>query len=107
MTKIEQIAADILATIRVNTHSHTVATLVAQWESNIAWLGYKVGGKRWQAELMSAAKAGWIASTQITCIAIPPSEETLAWGGFLGGEIIPVPEMYKDAEQRFAEKFGA
>lgn len=106
MTKIQTIAAEIIAQAKVNPNGFTVATLVAQWERNVEWLGLKVGGKAWQREVFSQARSAWIATTQKTTVAIPPSEQTLAEGGFLGGEIIPVAALMVEAEARFAEKYG-
>lgn len=107
MTKlINAIAADILTAIKTNPHGFTVETLVANWESKIEWLSLKRGGKAWQRELLSMARSAWIASTQQTTVAIPPSEETLSWGGFLGGEIIVQPAMVVAAEDAFYAKFA-
>lgn len=105
MEIIKQIAADTLANSKRNPHGYTVDTLVANWESRIEWLGLKVGGKAWKRELLSMAKSGWIATTQMTSVFIPPSEETLSWGGFLGGEVITTEEMRTDAEAAFYQRF--
>ena len=102
---VNKIAADLLANSR-NLKGLTVETLVAQWEQRIEWLGYKVGGKAWMRELLLTARCGWIATTQKTSVFIPPSEETLAWGGFLGGEYVSTEAMRNAAEAAFEERFG-
>ncbi len=105
-TNLSDIASDILATIRTNPNGFTVESLVDLWKSKISWRGFKVGGKAWQREVLSQARASWIASTQDTVTRIPPSEETLAWGGFLGGEILPNADKRAAAEALFESKFG-
>lgn len=106
MAIIEEIAADLLANSQ-NRKGLTVDELVAQWKQRIEWLGLKVGGKAWHRELLLTARCGWIASTQKTSTFIPPSEETLSWGGFLGGEFVSTPEMRANAERAFDSRFGA
>lgn len=106
MDKVHQIAADIIANLTINPNGFTTDTLVAHWANRIEWLGLKVGGKAWNRELLDVARSGWIASLRKTSIAIPPSEETLNAGGFLGGEIIPSAELRAAAEADFSAKFG-
>lgn len=107
MNLIHEIAADVVAKMTRNPHGFTAETLVKNWEDRIAWLGLKVGGKAWQRELFKTARNGWIATTQQTSVFIPPSEETLAWGGFLGGEFVTTPEMSANAEAAFDRQFAA
>lgn len=102
---VTEIAADLIAKGYGKTHNYTVETLVANWRQRIEWLGLKVGGKAWRRELLLAAKNGWIATSQETTVFIPPSEETLAWGGFLGGEFVHPKEMQIAAEQAFYQRF--
>lgn len=106
MTKVREIAQDVIANLKTNPNGFTVDTLVANWENRIEWLGLKVGGKAWQRELLKTARNGWIATTQQTSVFIPPSEETLAWGGFLGGEVIPSAELRQNAEAAFEARFA-
>lgn len=102
---VNQIAADTLANCE-NRRNLTVETLVAEWMQRIEWLGLKVGGKAWMRELLMTARCGWIATTQKTTVFIPPSEETLAWGGFLGGEYVATEALRISAEEAFEAKFG-
>lgn len=105
MELINAIAADTLANCKRNPNGFTVETLVKNWEDRIAWLGLKVGGKAWNRELLKTARNGWIATTQKTSTFIPPSDETLSWGGFLGGEFVTTQEMTVSAETAFHNKF--
>jgi len=82
-----------------------VETLIKNWEARIEWLGLKVGGKAWQRELLSQARSGWIGTTQKTTVFLAPSEETLSWGGFLGGEFVATEELRISAERAFEERF--
>ncbi len=104
---IIEIATDVLANSKGNPNGWTVETLVANWKQRIEWLSLKVGGKAWQRELFSMARSSWIATTQKTTHFIPPSEETLAWGGFLGGEFVATEALRVSAEQAFDARFGA
>ncbi|QIG73331.1 hypothetical protein EVC03_023 [Rhizobium phage RHph_Y5A] len=104
---VNEIAADVVANLKRNPNGFTAETLVKNWESRIAWLELKVGGQAWVRELVKVARAGWIATTQKTTVFIPPSEETLNWGGFLGGEYVSTEEMRMTAEEAFVAKFGA
>jgi hypothetical protein len=104
MNLINEIAADTIAN-SANKHGYTVETLVANWVSRNEWLGRKVGGKAWFRDLLASAKYGWVATTQKTSVFIPPSEETLAWGGFLGGEWVNPQHMKDDAEAAFYARF--
>lgn len=103
---VKEIAADVLANSQ-NRKNLTVEDLVARWQQRIEWLGLKVGGKAWQRELLLVARSNWIVTTQKTNVFIPPSEETLAWGGFLGGEFVSPQYMRDEAEQAFEHRFGA
>lgn len=103
---VQQIAADTIANLKRNPNGFTVETLIANWESRIEWLGLKVGGKAWQRELLKTARNGWIATTQQTSVFLAPSEETLAWGGFLGGEVIVTEEITNRAEAAFDKRFA-
>lgn len=104
---VRQIAEDIIANMHCNPNGFTVDTLIENWERRIDWLGLKVGGKAWQRELLEVARNGWIATLKTTSIVIPPSDETLNAGGFLGGEIIPSPALRSAAEADFSAKFAA
>ena len=103
---VNQIAADVIANLKRNPHNYTVETLVASWEKRIEWLGLKVGGKAWERELLSTARSGWIATTQQTTVFLAPSEETLQWGGFLGGEHVATEALRISADEAFENKFG-
>ena len=107
MTTVREIAQDVIANMKTNPNGFTVDTLIENWENRIAWLGLKVGGKAWNRELMKIARNGWIATLRKTSVSIPPSEETLAWGGFLGGEVIPSAELRNAAEVDFEKRFAA
>ena len=102
---INEIAADTIANSK-NVHGYTTETLVKNWEDRIAWLGLKVGGEAWKRELFKTARAGWIATTQKTTEFLAPSEETLSWGGFLGGEFVATEALRVDADAAFETKFG-
>ena len=102
---INAIAADTIANSS-NLRGLTVETLIEEWKQRIEWLGLKVGGKAWWRELLLTARCGWIATTQKTTVFIPPSEETLSWGGFLGGEFVATEALRVSAEQAFEAKFG-
>lgn len=106
---VNAIAADVVNYMNArggNIHGFTSETLVKNWENRIEWLGLKVGGKAWNRELLKVARNGWIATTQKTSTFIPPSEETLVWGGFLGGEFVTTPEIRNNAEAAFDARFG-
>jgi hypothetical protein len=104
---VNEIAADVIANLKRNPNGFTAETLVKNWEDRIAWLGLKVGGQAWVRELVKVARAGWIATTQKTTVFIPPSEETLSWGGFLGGEYVSTEEMRLTADEAFEKRFAA
>lgn len=105
-TLVLEIAKDTLAGAKVNPHNFTPETLYEHWVRRIEWMELKAGGKAWTRELKSLAKSGWIAATQKTTIATPPSEETLKWGGFLGGELYHPKELKDASERAFKDRFG-
>lgn len=104
---VNEIAADVIANLKRNPNGFTAETLVKNWEDRIAWLELKVGSEEWVRELVTVARNGWIATTQKTSTFIPPSEETLSWGGFLGGEYVSTESMRVTAEQAFEKRFAA
>lgn len=110
MTEFEatltQIAADILPALKANPNKFTAEILVANWVGGVEWLGFKVGGKAWRREVVSHARSAWVATFGNTMRSIPASEETLAWGGFLGGEVYHDQDARQAAEITFNNKYG-
>lgn len=104
MQIIKDIAADTIANSK-NVQGHTVDSLVRNWELRIEWLGLKVGGRAWRREMLNVARSGWIATTQKTFAFLAPSDETLSWGGFLGGEFVTTPEMTAASETAFYRRW--
>lgn len=103
---VNQIASDIIPNLVRNPHNYTVETLIQNWEQRIEWMGFKVGGKAWEREMIKTARSAWIATTQKTTVFLAPSEETLSWGGFLGGEFVATEELRISADEAFERKFG-
>lgn len=104
MKLINEIAADTIANSK--NPNREVEALVSHYAQRVEWLGLKVGGKAWMREVFSQARSMWIATTQKTTVFIPPSEETLSWGGFLGGEFVATEALRVTAEEAFETRFG-
>ena len=59
---------------------------------------YKAGGLAWWRDRCQSAAQNIINSGSRISRFIPPSEETLQWGGFLGGETVVYTDSRKAAE---------
>lgn len=78
------------------TGTHSVEEIISTWNEKCAWLGFKRDGVAWTREVLSHAIATYKATYRTNTVQV--SEETLAWGGFLSGEIVPVAELVAERD---------